>query len=137
MIWREIPRNPTAKVLRQFAGAWLIVFALLAAKQYRQGHHNAALALAAVAVVAGIPGLIKPGLVRWLFVTLMVLAFPIGWTVSQLMLLLMYYIILTPVALLLRIRGRDPLLRKPQRDRESYWLAKETPRDVRSYFRQY
>jgi hypothetical protein len=53
------------------------------------------------------------------------------------MLLLMYYLILTPVAFAFRIAGRDLLARKPQPNAQTYWLAKERPRDVRSYFRQY
>jgi len=49
----------------------------------------------------------------------------------------MYYGIITPVALFFRIRGRDLLRRKPTAAPTSFWLPKETPEDVRSYFRQY
>ena len=67
----------------------------------------------------------------------MVLAFPIGWVVSQVMLLLMFYLIITPVSLFFRIQGRDALARKPAPNRASFWQPKQTPEDVRSYFRQY
>jgi hypothetical protein len=67
----------------------------------------------------------------------MVAAFPIGWVISQTMLLLMFYGIITPVALFLRLRGRDSLyLRRPQ-NAATFWLPKQTPTDVRSYLRQY
>jgi hypothetical protein len=90
-----------------------------------------------MAVTLGLLGLIKPAALRWLFVTWMVLAFPIGWLVSQIMLLLMFYLLITPVALLFRLQGRDPLARKPAPERTSFWSPKKVPDDVRSYFRQY
>jgi hypothetical protein len=53
------------------------------------------------------------------------------------MLLLMYYAILTPVAFLFRLQGRDLLRRKREPDATTFWLPKDTPQDVRSYLRQY
>ncbi len=137
MTWKEIPRNPSSKTLRQFAAAWLVFFGFVAAQQYRHGHRLAGIIIGILAVIVGLAGLTKPPRVRWIFVSWMVLAFPIGWAVSQIMLFLMYFVILTPVALLFRIGGRDLLLRKPQLNRATYWLPKQTPRDVRSYFRQH
>jgi hypothetical protein len=137
MTWKDIPRNPSPRTLRQFAAAWLIFIGLSAVQQYRHHHQTAGLVLASIALLGGVAGLIQPVLLRRIFVTWMILAFPIGWFVSQVMLVLMYYIFLTPLALAFRLTGRDVLFRKPQSNRSTYWLAKEAPRDVRSYFRQH
>ena len=138
MTWSDIPFRPARRALRQFAAAWLVFFLLLGAHQYLvRKHEGAGLALMAMALVIGLLGLIKPAAVRWIFVGWMVLAFPIGWLISLLMLLLMFYCVITPVALLFRLRGRDLLGRKPDPSRASYWLPKETPPDIRSYFKQY
>jgi len=138
MTWSDIPTKPTPKVLRQFSAAWLIFFLALGARQYlARGHHQTGLALGALALIVGSLGLFKPAAVRWLFVTCMVLAFPIGWLISQIMLALMFYGLLTPIAFLFRIRGRDLLSRKPAPHRSSFWTPKPTPDDVRTYFRQY
>ena len=137
MTFADIPRNPSARTLRQFAGAWLVFFGLLAFQQLRRGHQGLALVFLVVAVLFGPAGLIKPPIVRWIFVSWLVLAFPIGWVVSQLILILMFYLVLTPVALALRLTGRDLLARRLRPTGSSYWLPKETSRDVRSYFRQY
>lgn len=137
MVWSDIPRNPAPKTLRQFAGACLLFFGILAAREYHKGYHIAGEVIAAVALVVGIAGLIKPSLVRWIFVGWMMLAFPVGWLVSQVMLGLMFYVVLTPVAFLFRLRGRDLLLRKRQPNRTSYWVPARKSRDVRSYFRQH
>jgi hypothetical protein len=137
MTWADIPRNPSPKMLRQFAAAWLVFFGIAAVRLYHRGHHTAGEIVGVVAVVVGVIGLIKPMFVRRIFVTWMILAFPMGWLVSQLMLLVMYYLFLTPVAVLFRLTGRDLLLRKAQRNATTYWLPKRTPSDVRSYFRQH
>jgi hypothetical protein len=138
MTWSEIPFKPTAKALRQFAGAWLVFFLALGAHQYLVRKHLAfGLTVMALALVIGLLGLIQPRAVRWLFVGWMVVAFPIGWLLSLLMLSIMFYGLITPVALLFRMRGRDLLGRKRPPPGATFWLPKPTPQDVRSYFRQY
>ena len=138
MTWSDFPRNPTTRALRQFAGAWLVFFLAFGAQQYfRRGRHEIGLALGLMAVVFGVLGLVRPLAVRWLFRTWMVLAFPIGWLVSQAMLLLMFYLLITPVALFFRALGRDLLARKPAPSRATFWEPKGQPDDIRSYFRQY
>src|SRR2546427_7841223 len=130
MTWSDIPTNPTRKVLRQFSAVWLVFFLAIGARQYLgRGHHQFGIVLGALAVVIGGPGLFKPAAVRWLFVGWMVLAFPIGWLISQIMLTLMFYGLLTPLAFILRLRGRDLLCRKPAPERPSFWPPKTTPQD--------
>ena len=138
MKWSDVPFQPTEKALRQFSVGWLVFFLSLGAHQYlARGHHQLGLAVGLLAVFVGGLGFVRPATVRWLFVSWMVLAFPIGWLMSQLILLMMFYIIITPVALFFRLRGRDLLSRRPTPGRVSFWRPKETPWDVQSYFRQY
>ena len=124
-------------MLRVFSVGWLLLFLYLAQKCSAHGHHNLSLLLGLMAVLVGTLGLIKPGAVRWIFVTWMVLAFPIGWLVSQLMLAVLFYVVLTPVAILFRWRGRDLLARKPAPGQSTFWTKKSVPENVKSYFRQY
>jgi hypothetical protein len=74
---------------------------------------------------------------RPIYVAWMVLAFPIGWTISQIILALMFYGLFTPIGLIFRIIGRDPLHRARQPGLESYWSPKTTPADPRRYFKQF
>ena len=77
----------TPRTLRQFAVAWLIFVSAIGAQQYfARGRHVVGTVCFVAAVVFGMSGLIKPPLIRWLFVLLTTVAFPIGWLVSQLML---------------------------------------------------
>jgi hypothetical protein len=138
MKWADLPLKPSAKVLRQFAGAWLVVFSAMGLHEWLgKGRAEFGQVLCVIAVVAGVLGLIKPAAVRWIFVVWMVLAFPIGWVISQAALAVLFYGMITPVALLFRLRGRDLLCRKPAPERASFWVEKPAPSDTRSYLNQY
>jgi hypothetical protein len=138
MRWSDIQFKPTKRVLRQFAAAWLLVLLAWAAHQWlARGHHKAALVLGALAIVVGGLGLAAPATVRWVYIGCMIVAFPVGWVVSQVMLAFMFYGVITPVALFFRLRGRDLLRRAPPRNDGSFWTAKTSPQDLQRYFRQY
>ncbi len=130
--------HPTDRMLRQFAGAWLVVFSGLAANQWlMRGNPRLAVALASLACIVGVAGLLRPRAICWLFITATVVAFPIGWVVSQAMLLVLFIGVMTPVALLFKVRGRDRLARKRTAEQASYWKPKTPTEDMRRYLRQY
>ena len=137
MTWRDIDLHPPDRVLRQFAAAWLVVVGGLAIDQWlRHGNAGIAVLLGALAVAVGAIGLLRPQAVRLLFIACTVAAFPLGWVVSQAMLIVLFFGLVTPVAMLFALIGRDRLARRrPHRD--TYWKPKTTPEDVRRYLRQY
>jgi hypothetical protein len=138
MQWSDIPFDPPRKTLRQFAGLWLASFGGIAVWQALvKGHVALGLSLAALALTIGLLGLTRPERVRLIFVGWMVLAFPIGWTVSQVMLALMFYGLFAPIGLVFRLIGRDPLRRARPSGRESYWDPKPAPTDLGRYFKQF
>ena len=138
MRWSDIPFHPPRATLRQFAGLWLAVFGALACWHGLVRHHSGTAAiLALLALAIGPIGLARPDLVRPVFVAAMVVSFPIGWTVSQILLAVLYYGLFTPIGLVFRLIGRDPLERKRQPDRASYWSPKPAPASVRRYFQQF
>jgi Saxitoxin biosynthesis operon protein SxtJ len=138
MKWSDIPRDPSAKILRQFAGAWLVFFLAIGAHQaFSKGRTELGVIIAVAAVLIGGLGLIRPTSVKWIFVGWMMLAFPIGWLVSLITLIILFYGMLTPVALFFRLTGRDPMCRKIDPGESTYWTAKEQPQDMRRYLRQY
>jgi hypothetical protein len=48
-----------------------------------------------------------------------------------------YYVVITPMGLVMRAGGRDLLLRQLDRSAATYWLPHVPPGDSRRYFRQY
>ena len=138
MQWSQVVAPPPRKMLRQFAGLFLIVFLALAGWRTWQGHADGwALGLAAVALGVGIIGLVHPPAVRFIYTGWMIVAFPIGWTISQLAVALMFFAVITPVAAIFRVIGRDELqLRRGDRE-TTYWRPKPGPEGVRQYLRQF
>jgi hypothetical protein len=138
MQWSDIPFRPAEKMLRQFAGLWVLFFGGFAAYQgLVRGRPMFALALAALAIVVGVAGLVRPAWIRPIFVGWMVLAFPIGWTISLVLLGLVFYGLFLPIGLVMRLLGRDALSLRPRPDLVSYWQVRPAQGDVRRYFRQF
>ena len=137
MNWSDVIARPKPKVLRQFAGLWLVFFLALAGLRVLRGHADEwAVALVALALFVGILGLVRPGAVRFIYSGWMIAAFPIGWTVSQLMLVVLFYGVFTPVGLIFRLMRRDALgLRR--RTATSYWAVKPRAPQAEDYFRQF
>ena len=138
MRWADIQFQPNRSTLWQFAVLWLVFFGGVALWQALvKGRPSLGLSFAALALVVGLAGLTRPEWVRLIYVGWMVLAFPIGWTVSQIMLLVMFYGLFVPIGLVFRLIGRDPLQRARPSGRESYWSPKATPADLKRYFKQF
>ncbi len=76
-------------------------------------------------------------LARRVFVGWTSAAEPIGWTVSMVLLALVYYGVVTPTALVARLVGRDALARRLDREAASYWVERPRGGGVDRYFRQY
>lgn len=74
---------------------------------------------------------------RPLFVLLSVIALPIALVVSHVAMALLFFGVLTPVALIFRLVGRDALARRWERDRRSYWSDAVDVTDKKDYFHQY
>jgi len=130
--------SPSDRVLRQFAAIWIVFFGLMAMRREFHNHqHNLALVLAIMAVTIGPLGLIWPRAIKPIFVGWMALAFPIGWLVSRVILGILFYGLFTPVALVFRLKGRDPLGLKPQPDATTYWHVKPQAADNSQYLRQF
>ena len=87
MQWSDLQFHPPSKTLGQFACLWLVCFGGLAAWEgIVREHTNLAATLAVLALTVGLVGIIWPQTMRPIYVAWMVLAFPIGWTISQVIL---------------------------------------------------
>ena len=140
MQWSDIQFDPPRTMLRQFAALWIAFFGGFALWQALvRGNSTLATVFAVLALTVGPVGLARPGWLRPIYVSWMVLAFPIGWTVSQLILGVMFYAVFTPIGLLFRLIGRDPLHLRHARPPgpKTYWAPKPAPTSLRRYFQQF
>jgi hypothetical protein len=133
----EINWNPSRKELRQFGFLCLVFFGGLGAARYHHAGMTVGVELlAGAATIGGVLGALAPQALKWIYVGWMVAVFPIGWTVSHLLLGVIYYAVLTPIGLLIRAMGHDPMNRKLDRSAKSYWSTHEQA-PVARYFRQF
>jgi hypothetical protein len=150
MTFKDLNLNPTDRQMRQFAVIWLAgfgLFGLLVAWRAGALHSGVAvgwaspwkapLALWAVALAGSLVGLASPAALRPVYVAWMVLAFPIGWTISLLVLGLTYFVVFSGFGLFFRAIGRDLLGRTFDRDAPTYWVTRRGPREIADYFRQF
>ena len=135
----EIRRDPSRRELTQFGFVWLGVFVLFAVVAWLKWRSpTVSGVLAAAAVLVPVIGWLAPAFMRLVFLGLSYAAFPIGWVVSHVILALVYYVVLTPIGLTMRLLGRDPMIRGFDRDAPSYWIQR--PRAAAKparYFRQF
>jgi hypothetical protein len=136
MQWSDVTRPPTPKALRQFSALCIVVFGgLWAWKAWHGQAGRISVVLAIAGGVVGVAGLAWPPLVRWIYTAWMAVAFPIGWAVSRAMLAILFYLVITPIAAIFRMTGRD-VLRLRRRNDESYWTPKPRAASSDTYFRQ-
>lgn len=71
-----------------------------------------------------------------LYRTWMALTMPLGRLVSTVILAAIYFVVLTPIALLMRALGRDHLQRRLDPSAQSYWHRYASNQEQDRYFRQ-
>jgi sulfite exporter TauE/SafE len=135
----QINRNPTLRELRQFGLIWMGFVAFFGAVAwFKFGNPPLARSLWIAAVAVPVVGWAVPSFMRLVFVGMSYLAWPIGFVVSHVVLALVYYAVLTPIGLLMRIFGYDPMKRTYDPETPSYWVKRSTTAaDAKTYFRQF
>jgi hypothetical protein len=126
--------SPEPRVLRQFGWVACAVGLLLAIFAWEGW---AAWVAGAAGVFSGLASFVQPSLNRPLFVALSVITYPIGFVMSIVVLVVLFYVVVAPVGILLRLFGADPLLRRLDPRSASYWTAARPERPKEDYFRQY
>ena len=135
----QVNTNPTRRQLNQFGFIWLGFLTLFGAIAYfKFDNPSAAKVLWVLAVVVPVIGWLVPAFMRLVFVGMSYLAWPIGFVVSHVVLALVYYLVFTPIGLLMRLFGYDPMRGRFDPEAATYWIARdEKASDAKRYFRQF
>ena len=137
----EINKNPSGRELIWFGVLLALFFGLIGALIYWQVWDLGGPAVAywvwsaaalVVAVYFLVPPVRKPLYLGWLYA-----AFPIGWTVSHLILAIIYYLVITPIGIIMKLCRYDPLQRKLDRSAKTYWKPHQSSEQPGRYFRQF
>ena len=75
--------------------------------------------------------LIAPRRIKPIFIIFTKVAHAIGWVNTRVILALIYFIFVTPIAIVMRIFGKDPLDRSIDKNEMSYWAKREAAKPAK------
>jgi hypothetical protein len=93
--------------------------------------------LVGIAAVSLALGAVAPAAMKPVFVGLVLITYPIGFVVSRVITAGIYFGVLTPMGLIMRLGGYDPMRRTFDRNALTYWEPVKRQRTRESYFRPY
>ncbi|OGX15637.1 MAG: hypothetical protein A2166_02585 [Omnitrophica WOR_2 bacterium RBG_13_41_10] len=129
--------NLDTKDLRKFGITMGIAFAVITFFILFR-HKQGIFATLSVSILFFIFAFIMTNLLKPVYILWMKLAFILGWINTRLILIIMFYLVLTPMSIVLRLLGKDLLDRKIDKNRDSYWHKKEAKVfNVSDYERQF
>jgi len=144
----EIQWNPDPKRLRGFGAICAIVFLALGAWAllahmviWMNVGPDISWRVAAgfwtiAAICAGL-ATVRPTALRPLYLGLTIAGLPVGFAVGHVLMALVFFGIVTPIALVFRLTRRDALERGFDRRAPSYWTPRRAVADPFRYFRQF
>lgn len=116
--------TPSRKQLVTFGVTMATALAVISAvRVWRRGFDEVAASALIVAALFALTALLAPAPLAPLYRWWMRLAEALGWFNTRLLLIIIFYLVVTPVGLIMRMARRSPLDTK---SRESYWT--EPPR---------
>ncbi len=143
----EIDLKPDAGTLKQFGFIALFGFSLLAALAWFKLLIFAALpeewrpvvagTFAALAIVSTLFSLVFPKANLPIYLGLTILAYPIGFVLSYVIMGFLFFGMITPLGLIFKVIGKDPLNRSFDPAASTYWADPRPRRGKESYFRQF
>lgn len=133
--FHHVKWDPTARDLRQFAMAMLIGFGILGAlATFKAGSvATGTIVLWSAGAVLALAGL-TPGLGRLAYLAVYLFSGVAGWIVSHVLLVVLYYLVFTPLGLIMRFTGADPLR---MRVSGSMWREARAAGAAANYHRQF
>lgn len=144
----DLNLDPDENALRQFGFIALVGLVVIAALAWFEqlifaggwlggAREMVVAALIGVGVLAALMSLVYPKANKLLFVGLSIAAYPIGFVLSYVIMATLFFLIITPIGLVMRAFGKDPLENRFATEAETYWAECHPPRPSDSYFKQF
>ena len=143
----EMNLSPDAKTLRQFGFIALVGFGFLAVIAWYEwlifafglgaARPIVAGTFAALAGITLLFSLVYPKANLPIYLGLTIVAFPIGFVLSYVIMGTLFYLMITPFGLVMRMFGRDPMMRSFEPEAATYWTTVNSDRPKERYFRQF
>src|SRR5947208_13133347 len=83
-------------------------------------------------------GAIRPRALKYIYIAWMALAFTLGFVMSNVILTVFFFLVVTPIGLLSRLLGKDFLAQKLDKPGASYWISRaDETKTAENYERQF
>ncbi len=142
MSFIDVDWSPDRRKLKQFSVISFFGFGIIGfIVAWRLGcfigeaHWTPSIVLWCIGSIICVLGQIFPSFIRPVYLTLMLVALPIGFIISGVILVFLYYGLFTPIGLIMRMIGFDSMQRKLSG--ESYWIPRTKDSSISRYYRQY
>jgi hypothetical protein len=135
--FQHVNWRPNRAELRSFAIAMLIGFAVLGllAAWRTGGFGTSTKVLWAIGLALAAGGLV-PGLGRYVYLLVYIPTSIIGYVISNVLLTLIFYLVFTPLGMLLKVMGYDLLQLNTKRE-QGNWRRLDGPKDSDRYYHQF
>lgn len=134
----QIDHNPSHRQLNVFGAIWLVFFGVVGGIVLKNsGSMPMATVIWGLAVAVPVVGWILPAFMRIVYVGMAYATFPIGFVVSYLILAIVYYLVLTPTGIVMRLFGYDPMNRHFDVSTDTYWCPRKQDDNLNRYFWQF
>ncbi len=126
----------TTKDLKNFGIVLGIFLVALAAMFFWRGR-NYWPAVASSGVVIFCAAIIFPNVLFWPYKFLQKFGKAMGWLVTRVVLIIFFYLVVTPIGLVLKIFGKRLLETGFRKDKKSYWNPREAQKESKNFEMQF
>ena len=134
----RINTHPSGRDLHVFGVAWLVFgLAGLWLLVWKDASTGVLGWWTAFGVGGPLAGWVCTAFMRRAYLVLAFVAYPVGFVVSHVILAIIFYLLITPTGLLLRLCRPGFFSKQADQAKETYWQTKGGRKDARRYFKQY
>ena len=130
----EFNTNPSDRHLRQFGAICVFALPLVTWLWTRNPTTTGWAGLAGLLLCS--VGMILPKILKPVFVGLTIVTLPIGLVVGEFAMLLIYFGLFLPMAIVFRMMKRDSLQRTARAEESTFWQKRIPPSGIRKYYQQ-
>ena len=139
----DLDFSPDERKLRQFGFSSFfisLICLLFFSIKFAFYNHEVSWSLICLLLVLTISSIIltiiRPKSFLPLYITISIVAYPISYVVTNVTLFIFFYFLISPLALIFKLVGRDELeIRK--KTLSSYWRKYNMPKNIGSYYKQF
>jgi hypothetical protein len=93
---------------------------------------------AILTVTFALAGSLVPAILRPVYLAWMTIAIALGFVMTRVILTIVFFLVITPIGIVMRALGKDPLTKGPDDSLDSYWIPKvyrtRDPERLRKYY---